>query len=275
MPELPEVETVVRALKQAELIGSRIVAVEVKWTKTVQAPSVNHFIRDLENALITGCRRIGKWIAIQVNNSIDLLVHLRMSGRLFISSSNHEKHLRVCFRLSNGLYLVFYDPRKFGRIALVANGQEYLKDLGPDPLNLDWDREKFREFLNQSKRSIKTLLLDQRVISGLGNIYVDEVLWRSKIHPLTKGYSLSAQQIFALIDKIVLVLNEAIEHQGTSLGKGQANFYRPNQELGTHQHFLRSYGQSKKPCFRCQTPMQKIRVAQRGTTLCPNCQKLS
>lgn len=271
MPELPEVETVVRLLRAKALPGKKIVNTHILWSKTLAIdPSL------LTGQTIRGCERLGKWIIITLDSGQDLLIHLRMSGKLFLSDQlPPSSHIRVYFTLDDARFLIFQDTRKFGRMILCNHAKTYLATLGQDPLDPLWDKQNFAALIQKSQKMIKPLLLDQKVIAGLGNIYVDEVLFRTKISPLTKSSTLSTAQIDKLIVEIPQVLQEAIINQGSSLGSGASNFHTPEQKLGTHQHKLLAYGRVGRPCLACTTPLEKIKVAQRGTTYCPVCQTIA
>lgn len=185
MPELPEVETLARELGMA-LVGRSIVAVEVCWPRSVAAPDPGTFVSRLTGRGIRDVRRRGKWLLLGLDGGEWLLVHLRMSGRLTVGRSDApgDPHTRVVFYLDNGQRLHFSDPRKFGRMVLTAYPEEWLGDLGPEPLDPDLTPERLAEILQGRRMRLKPLLTDQRVLAGLGNIYADEILWRAGLHPL-------------------------------------------------------------------------------------------
>ncbi len=270
MPELPEVETVVRGLRR--LIGRRITDVEVRWERAVAAPDVGTFVRRLRGRRIEEIRRRGKWVVIRLDGGLFLLVHLRMSGRLVVSQSGptDDRHLRVVLSLDGGSQLLFSDPRKFGRMALVEDPDEVLEGLGPEPLDEGFTVERLRGQLAGRRARLKSLLLDQRVVAGLGNIYTDEVLWRAELHPLRRADRLTDEEVARLHRAIREVLREAIAGRGTTLEDGR--YVGADGRPGDFAPRLAVYRRTGQPCPRCGTPIQRIRVGGRGTHFCPQCQ---
>ncbi len=271
MPELPEVETVVAELRP-HLTGRRILAADVLWPRTLASPDIATLVERLQGRQVIGLGRRGKHILIQLDSGDVLIIHLRMTGRLEIvagdSAGRAGPHVRAWFDLSGGECLVFTDARKFGRIWLVRDPAEVLGLLGPEPLDWDFDATRLAERLRGHRVAVKALLLDQSVIAGIGNIYADEALFIAGIHPLRPGSSLSDQEIAHLHDAIRQVLREAISQQGTTLRD-----YRPPYGLeGASQNQLRVYQQTGRPCPRCGSPIECIRVTQRSTHFCPHCQ---
>jgi len=261
MPELPEVETIARAL--IDVLGKSIVDVKIYFGP--------ENLEKLKGERIVQIRRRGKFLVFEMGRCF-LLVHLRMSGKFLIKRWDEvrEKHEQVIFDLDDGCSLRFFDPRKFGRLYVVNDPEEILRKLGPEPLQ--WEFDSFRKALKGRGRALKPLLLDQSFIAGIGNIYADEALWQAKLHPLTLASSLSNAQAFELYHAIQNVLKRGIATKGTSLGKGLANFQHVNGESGKHQDHLDVYGRGGMGCKRCQTEITKTKVAQRGTHLCPKCQ---
>jgi formamidopyrimidine-DNA glycosylase len=268
MPELPEVETVVRDLVAAGLEGARITGVRIHWARTIATPSPARFQRALRGRVIQRLSRRGKFIVIHLSDGGALLVHLRMTGRLLLASPG--PHDRVVFALSDGRELRFADPRKFGRIWLADDPATVLASLGPEPLAIT--PADFRRRLADRTRALKPLLLDQSFLAGIGNIYADEALWAAQLHPLRKSDTLDAPQADRLLRAIRTVLRRGIRNLGTSLGHGKTNFRLPRGESGRNREHLRAYGQTGLPCPRCTTPIARILVAQRATHLCPACQ---
>jgi formamidopyrimidine-DNA glycosylase len=274
MPELPEVETVVRDLRAARLSGARIARADVQWPRSVAAPSPPDFCSLIADLEILALSRRGKFIAIALSGGQTLLVHLRMTGRLLLiypgDSPSPAPHDRVVFHLRDGRRLCFRDPRKFGRLWLARNPAILLGKLGPEPLEIAL--AAFADRLAARSRRLKPLLLDQTFLAGLGNIYVDEALWAARLHPLRLSDSLSPAEARALLRAIRSALQRGIRNLGTSLGHGQTNFQLPQGQRGRNREHLRAYGQTGRPCPRCQTPIRRILVAQRSTHLCPACQ---
>jgi formamidopyrimidine-DNA glycosylase len=274
MPELPEVETFAAELRP-HLAGRRILAVEVLWTRTLAAPDPTTFAERLVGRQINALGRRGKHLLLELDSGDTLIVHLRMTGRLEVvpgdSPVRSGPHVRARFDLSGGECLVFTDARKFGRIWLAADRAEVLGRLGPEPLDWDFDAARLAAPIQRRRVAVKALLLDQTVVAGIGNIYADEALFLAGIHPLRPGTSLGDDEIERLHDAIRQVLREAISQQGTTLRD-----YRPPYGLeGAYQHQLRVYQQTDRPCPRCGTPIERIRVTQRSTHFCPHCQPLS
>jgi formamidopyrimidine-DNA glycosylase len=271
MPELPEVETVVAELRP-HLVGRRILTAEVFWQRTIAAPDLPAFAARLRGTQITSLGRRGKYLLFELDSGDVLIIHLRMTGRLEIvpgdSPVRTGPHVRAWFDISGGESLVFTDARKFGRIWLAQEPAEVLGSLGPEPLDWQFDAARLAGRIQRRRVAVKALLLDQSVVAGIGNIYADEALFLAGIHPLRPGVSLSADEIDRLHDAIRQVLREAISQQGTTLRD-----YRPPYGLeGAYQHQLRVYQQTGRPCPRCGTPIERIRVTQRSTHFCPHCQ---
>lgn len=275
MPELPEVQTIIDDLKYAGLIGREIQRVHVNWSKTI-ATDLSTFCKVLPHKTIEGLDRRGKFLVFHLSGSYKLLIHLRMTGRLLFvpHQTPSSPYIRLSLELDQGEELRFHDTRKFGRWYLVHQLEEVLHKLGPEPLDPSFTFEYFFYCLQQSKRALKPLLLDQTFIAGLGNIYVDEALWEAQLHPLQPANSLTRQEGEALYRAIQYVLKRGIDSQGTTLGKGRTNYYRLSGQQGSHQTLLQVFRQTDKPCHRCGHLIQRLKVAQRSTHICPYCQSL-
>ncbi len=268
MPELPEVETIRRELGPL-VVGRTIVGVEVEWEGSIARLSREEFEQGMRGRHILSLRRRGKYLLFDLSGGWTLLVHLGMTGALLLKPSGgmKAKHDRVLFLLDDGQGLHFEDMRKFGRLSLVRDEQEVVGHLGPEPLALD--PPGFRELMGRRRGMIKPLLLNQRFLAGLGNIYVDEVLFEARLHPLRRVESLSRKEIRALYRAIQGVLKQALGDRGTTF---DGAYRRPDERLGEHQERLRVYGRKGEPCPRCKTPIARIEVGGRGTYLCPRCQ---
>lgn len=266
MPELPEVETFARALAPA-LVGKTILSADLRWARTLAMPAPKKFHAQIKGQKITGIARRAKYLILQLKD-YSLIVHLRMSGDLIVRAGKIKpaKHDRLLLRLSNGKYLAFNDTRKFGRVWLVSQPAEIFGKLGPEPLEKDFTARWLFENLNKRQRRLKPLLLDQTFIAGLGNIYTDECLHIAKLHPLALSNTVTEQQAAALHKAIRSVLKEGIRHNGASIDWA----YRG----GDFQKHFRVYDRAGKPCKVCKTVVQKFTVGQRGTHICPNCQRL-
>jgi len=270
MPELPEVETIRRILDKS-LPGKKIKAVTLRKDKMLRCTSRTEFIRGLQKRQVRSVDRRGKFLLIRLDQDI-LLLHLGMSGQISIEQSDlKDKHIHFILDFYDGIHLFLRDPRMFGRIDLITEKEErsIFAHLGPEPFSDDFTPEKFRIFLKGRKASIKSLLLNQHPVAGVGNIYADEALFRAGIKPQTKGESISAAQAKKLHAAIRSVLQEAIHSGGTSI----SDYLDPRNRKGTFQLKLKVYGRSGKPCPKCGTDIQKDIVSQRGTHWCPKCQK--
>jgi formamidopyrimidine-DNA glycosylase len=274
MPELPEVETVARGL-QASLVGRTIVGVEVRWARSAIPPDPAAFARCLTGKTITSVGRRGKWVVVGLSGGKALLVHLHMTGQLVLEArgcldEERDQHVRVLILLDDGRSLRFSDTRKFGRLWLVDDPVEALSDLGPEPLADDFTAARFEELLASRRGRIKPLLLNQRFLAGLGNIYADEALWRAGVHPLRRAYTLTPAETRGLHRAIRSVLQAAIASGGTTLV--DEAFRHADGRSGEFAGRLAVYGRAEQPCPRCGTTIERITVSQRGAHFCPRCQ---
>ncbi len=265
MPELPEVETIARTLRP-DLVGRTILDASLRWPRTLAAPSARKFREQIKGRKIVDVGRRAKFLILKLSTS-NLLIHLRMSGDLLLRDANlkPEKHDRLVLSLSDGKALAFNDTRKFGRVWLVADPQEVLGGLGPEPLGDEFTPEWLYENLHARRRQLKPLLLDQSFLAGLGNIYTDEALHIAKLHPLAASDSVKREQAERLWEAVRAVLDEGIRRNGASIDW----VYRG----GEFQNHFRVYDRQGEACPVCGTIIQKLFVGQRGTHICPNCQK--
>jgi len=274
MPELPEVETIARHLRPA-LLNHRIEAVEVLWERTIDRPNVADFRTALIGTMPLSVGRRAKYIVIGLNSGQTLLVHLRMSGKFTLRAApegpGDDKHARVRLLMADGTWIVYIDPRKFGRFFLVDVPDDVLGDLGPEPLSAQFTPEWLQQQLDGRRGEIKRLLLDQHFLAGLGNIYVSEALWHARIHPQRVAGSLTSEQAQHLHTAIVEVLQAGIANGGTSLGDRQYQY--PDGQYGRHQNYLQVYDRAKEQCPRCHYALERIVQGQRSTYFCPVCQK--
>jgi len=275
MPELPEVQTVVNDLIYAGLIGKTICSADVLWNKTIGTQSPGDFVNKITGQKIRNIRRRAKYIIIDFQSGFHLLIHLRMSGRLYISpaSGKRNKHEHVILHLSDNHDLRFQDTRKFGRMIFTENPDSVLRKLGPEPLSDDFTTGQFKTMLNSKNRQLKPLLLDQGFIAGLGNIYVDEALWEARLHPQTVASELSSRKAVDLYRAIRKVLQKGIDNQGTSLGSGKSNFVSAERQQGNNAKNLMVFRRIDQACSRCGSKIKRIIVGQRSTHICPKCQK--
>ncbi len=278
MPELPEVHTTIQDLLQGGLPGSRITSVDVQWPRTVGG-NEEAFTHAILNRRIFQLRRRGKYIILELDAGSGILVHLRMSGRLYLCDpeappTGYERvKLGITRTDGSTAELRFHVPRKFGRMIFTADVNQAVSHVGIEPLSPDFDHRVLSQILAGRTRRIKPLLLDQTVIAGLGNIYTDEALWEARIHPLRPADSLDTREVTALADAIREVLTRGIRNLGTSLGAGASNFVFPGKEVQAHnQEDLRVFQKTGTPCPRCGTTIKRIIVAQRSSHVCPRCQ---
>ncbi|MBI5863457.1 MAG: DNA-formamidopyrimidine glycosylase [Planctomycetes bacterium] len=271
MPELPEVETIVRAARP-RLLRRRIGAFHSRWVRQV-SPGEREVRAAIVGATIADVRRRGKFIVIELERGSRsagvLLIHLRMSGRFEWGRTDDRpdsepRHVRATFDLSGGVRLYFCDARKFGRLRYVADLKTTPLAIGPEPLDRSFTPARLAGILRSRRKLLKPLLLDQAAIAGLGNIYTDESLFRAGLHPLRKSSSLTDPQIAALHQAIRRTLREGIRHSGTSL-----DWAYPEGKMQTR---LLVYGRGDQPCRRCGDTIVVLRVGQRSTHVCPTCQ---
>ena len=276
MPELPEVETIARGLRPA-LVGRTVEHVDVLWARTIDRPAPTIFADLVTGVRFTDVGRRGKVLHFEFDRPYTLLVHLRMSGRFALRSRiegpGDDKHARVRMALDDGTWLVFIDPRKFGRFYLVEDVRSVLHHLGPDAMSPAFNPRWLETALAGRRGEIKRLLLDQRFVAGIGNIYVSESLWRAGIHPARAAGSLSAEECRRLYAAIVAVLGESIAAGGTSLEDRQ--YVYPNGELGGYRLHLSVYDRAAEACPRCGYAIERLVQGQRSSYYCPICQPLS
>jgi formamidopyrimidine-DNA glycosylase len=269
MPELPEVQTIVDGLLSA-VKGQKILNVEVLEPKTLLRKSALL----IENQSIKNISRIGKYIIFEFQD-LYLVVHLRMTGQFFFYPKNAlelSPYDRVKFHLPSGV-LVFRDVRKFGTMKVGSDLKDLMPSLGKDALDPLFDDKELFNLCQKSQRCIKAFLLDQANVAGLGNIYVDEALYESHIHPNSRCLAIPKEAVYRLYQAIIRVLNKALNAKGTSIGKGLGNYKHVNGE-GKHQQDLCIYGKKGHVCQKCHSAFEKTVIASRGSMFCPGCQKL-
>lgn len=280
MPELPEVETIRRELARI-LPGRKIIRVELHRENMLRGQARGVFVKGLKYRQIEKVARRGKYLLIRLNQGV-LLVHLGMTGQVLWtpctksksvsdpSPPELDKHIHLVLDLSDKCRLCFRDPRMFGRFQLIDRETEkkLFANLGPEPLSQRFTAAYLQQALAERTASIKSLLLGQQLVAGLGNIYADEALFHAGILPQTPGGQLTSTQIDRLHTSIPKVIRAAIRRRGTSL----SDYLDPRARQGTFQLLLQVYGREGQLCFRCGTPIMKATVAQRGTHWCPSCQ---
>ncbi len=270
MPELPEVETIARGLREP-LVGRRFTGLRVGWENLVARPTVEEFERGLVGQRILGVKRRGKYLVFALSGGESLIVHLRMTGRLLIKNSGDQpdKHDYLIFELDDGRELRFNNVRKLGRVYLVDDEDEVMGRLGPEPLDDDFTSADFPALLSGRRGMIKPLLLNQRFMAGIGNIYADEALFAARIHPERKADTLTASEIERLYHAIRRVLAQGIRNRGTTF----SDYLDAEGREGRNQEYLRVFRRTGQPCPRCGTPIERTVVGGRGTYFCPKCQK--
>ncbi|WP_066258088.1 DNA-formamidopyrimidine glycosylase [Neobacillus drentensis] len=274
MPELPEVETVRKTLKKL-VVNKTIKDITVYWPKIIKNPvEVEQFVDALIGETIVDVGRRGKFLIIYTGN-FALVSHLRMEGKygLYQKDEPFDKHTHVLFHFTDGTELRYRDVRKFGTMHLYKKGDEFLTEpligLGPEPFSEEFTVEYLAKKLEKTTRKIKTALLDQKFFVGLGNIYVDEALFRAGIHPERLANTLNKDEITLLHREIVATLSEAVKKGGSTI----RSYVNSQGEIGMFQLELYAYGRKGEECKRCGTPLEKTTVGGRGTHYCPHCQK--
>ncbi|HEY6118321.1 MAG TPA: bifunctional DNA-formamidopyrimidine glycosylase/DNA-(apurinic or apyrimidinic site) lyase [Pyrinomonadaceae bacterium] len=275
MPELPEVEQIVRALAQA-ISGRRILAAELRLKRTAPGISAANFDRKLRNSLITTVKRRGKYILIELDSHQVLTTHLRMTGK-FVSAAAGEPlppYAHVVFHLDNDRSLIFCDMRQFGRMRILTENKLWqtpeLSTLAPEPLTPDFSTDYFIDTLSRSTRSLKQLLLDQTKVLGLGNIYAGEALFLARISPFKSAATLSRKRALTLHQTIRSVLQEAIDLGSTlriNLSDGGGTYF------SSPERFWRVYEREGEPCVNCGKRIRRVVHGGRSTYYCPFCQK--
>lgn len=266
MPELPEVETIKRELEKA-VLGKKITEVCVHNPKVIREPAVDKFKKGLAGAGIKHILRKAKVLILELSNGKSLVIHLKMTGQLVYPGGG--KNSRVVFRLSDGKALDFNDQRLFAELRLMDDWRElkFIRGLGPEPFDIGI--EKFKEMLAAKKTKIKPLLMDQAFISGIGNLYAAEVLFRARIHPGRPANSLSDKEQELLFKEIKGVLAQAIQHKGSSVDQ----YVQLSGKPGDYVKYHKVYDRVGKPCLACKTRIKRISLGGRGTYFCPRCQK--
>jgi len=274
MPELPEVEHVVRALRPV-VVGRRILAAELNLKRISPEVSRPAFARQLKDLRINAVGRRGKYILFELDSGALLTTHLRMTGKFVALGTDDElpPYAHVVFYLDDDRRLVFCDMRQFGRMRIISNSQKLPKELlalAPEPLSDEFSEEYFLQTLRKSRRSLKTLLLDQTRVLGLGNIYAVEALFLAGIHPLKQAHTLSKPRARKLFQAIKTILQEAI-HSGSTLridlSDGESSY------IGSSERFWRVYEREGEPCVNCGTTIRRVAHGGRSTYFCPRCQR--
>lgn len=270
MPEIAEVETIKNDLIKSDVLSNKIINVEIFKTSLIKS-SLDEFIKKSKNKKISNILRIGKYLIFDLGD-LYLTIHLKMTGHIFLKNKTYhrKKHDHIIFHLDSNKKLIYFDPRRFGSISLKKE-LSFLDKLGPDILSKKFNFKSFYKDLKLKKQKIKALLLDQSFLAGLGNIYADEALFLAKIHPEKLPSQLKSKKAQDLFNSIKIVIKKAIKNRGTSLGTGRSNFSSIDEVFGLNQNHLLIH--TKKTCPKCKRDVKKIKINQRTSHFCKNCQK--
>src|SRR6185503_2461044 len=283
MPELPEVETVARDLRP-RILGATITGARVSWARTLRTHTPETFGEAIAGRRVEAVWRRAKQIVIDLSGDAALTIHLKMTGQLFVVPADtlEDPYVRLVLELADGRELRFRDIRKFGKIGLYGRdpingelvaelgGAAVFAGIGPEPLSDAFTLREFRRRLRRRKGRLKPLLLDQSFVAGVGNIYADESLWRSRLHPLRSASSLRPPDERRLYEAMRGVLSEAVERRGSSID----DYTAPDGD-GSMQERLDVYQRTGEPCRRCGRPVKRIVIGARSTHFCSWCQRLS
>ncbi len=270
MPELPEVETVINYLKN-EILDLKIFDINIKNDKFIKNSSKDEFKEFLKNKTIKNISRKGKYLIFELSENSYMISHLRMEGKYFVDDKLiNRKHDYLIFKLSNNKYLSYNDSRQFGTFHISHNPYELkeIKKLALDPLEDKFDVEYLYQKSNKSNKNIKTFLLDQSIISGIGNIYASEILFDAKINPFIAANQISKKDIEEIVNSSKKILKLAIKHNGTTI---HTFSFGPNK-TGDFNNFLKVVYRERKDCFDCHNPIKRIKQQSRSTFYCENCQ---
>ncbi len=276
MPEMPEIETIRRSL-EPHIQGRKIQSVEVLLPRQIKWPEPDGFVARILQTTIVGLDRRGKYLLLQLDNQVSLVFHLRMTGQLVYvppQGQDISHHNRLIIRLDNASKLIFSDTRTFGTMYAMHQDELWriqgMAELGPEPLSPEFTVEYLQKAAAQRKTKIKSFLLDQSKVGGLGNIYVDEALFLAGIHPLRQAGSLDLSELIKLQAAVNKVIADGIADGGTTF----RDYRNGDGEKGSHQDHLYVYGRDGQPCRLCGTILAKTKVGGRGTRFCPQCQPL-
>lgn len=269
MPELPEVETVLRGLKPV-LQDSTIINATIT-RPNLRYPFPLNLCDRLQGQKIIGLNRRAKYLVIDLDSGESLIIHLGMSGRVKINS-HPQLHDHFILKLSNECQIRYHDPRRFGFIDLTStthiNQYKFFLNLGPEPFSDRFNPQHLLQTSQKRNTPIKTFLLDQKVVAGLGNIYVCEALFLAKVNPFMAASKLTLSLTRSLVPIIQQVLHEAIQAGGSTL----KDHHQPNGEMGYFQHQFKVYGREGAPCYICKMPIHRLHQSGRSTFYCPSCQ---
>jgi len=269
LPELPEVETIKNELAP-RVVGRCINGVTLNWKGMVAYPEAKEFCRGVIGKKIAGLNRRGKYLLFHLDNGDSLIIHLKMTGALILGNdlSRQPEYTRAVIHLDNGDCIFFRDPRKFGKMRLVKDGDAITDKLGSEPLEGGFTAGKLAKLLEKRKAPVKMVLLDQKAIAGIGNMYADEALFAAGINPLRRADGLLKEEIGRLYKAIRRVLREAVGSKGASV----STYYRPDGGKGTAHFSFKVAHRRGQNCLKCGEPLKYIKVGNRGTYFCRQCQ---
>ena len=270
MPELPEVETFVRALRRP-LLGRTIVAARNDWPRHIALPPPDELAARIAGRRIEAIDRRGKYLVFSLSDDENLIIHLKMTGHLSVvpADTPTDPYAHTIFALDDGRELRFRDPRKFGRVYLVRDPADVLGPLGPEPLAGEFSAEALAERLARRRRVLKPLLLDQTFLAGIGNIYADEALFDARLQPTRRSETLTAEEIAALHAAIRKVLALGIEREGASI----STYVKADGQKGDMQNAVAVFRRTGQTCYACGGPIERIVLGGRSTHYCPGCQR--
>ena len=295
MPELPEVETTIKDLKR-KILNRQIKDVWFDAPLLIKKPKPQEFVSKIKGLKIKGIRRRGKNILLDLTGEKTLLIHQKLTGHLLYGKWEVQKigkgkfivkplikgpleeevnnYIHLIFYLDNGWQLALSDLRKFAKVVFgrkeVIENLEELKKLGPEPLAPDFTFENYKEIIKKQSRKIKQVLMDQEIISGIGNIYSDEILWEAKVHPFKPAKKVKEEELRAIYQAMKKILKEAIEKRGTST----SDFRDPSGEKGFYTEIRRVYQREGEKCSRCKNLIKRVKIGGRSAHFCPYCQRL-
>lgn len=275
MPELPEVETTKNDLISLGLINTKVMDFKCHWDNILENGSTEDFRTFLKGQTLVGISRRAKYIIFEFTDSKYLIVHLRMTGQFSKPKDKYEhlKHEHVHILFGDDMWLVYKDTRKFGKFAMIEDLNSYFKHLGPEPLLETFTDKFFDKCLGSTQGNIKSRLLNQTVVAGLGNIYVDEALFLAGVLPTRLVKNVNSAERRLLRESIQKVLKDGLENMGTSLGTGEGNYLSVSGRRGKNKQRLKVFRREGQECYVCNTLIFKQKLASRGTHYCITCQK--
>lgn len=276
MPELPEVQVVINSLNE-KIINHIFTDINIFVPKIIKNIEIDEFKKSIKNSKIISFNRKGKYIIINLSNEKSWIVHLRMEGKFFVSNQNEykiNKHTIALFHLNNNKTLAFEDTRRFATFDIIntkdINFFLPLSKVNKDPIDSTFSYLDFYNKVSKLNKKIKTTLLDQSIISGIGNIYADEILFDVKIHPETISKNLTKNDCKNICESAKKILLESIKHNGTTISSFKFN----GIESGSYQNYLKIHNKKIKNCFNCENKIKFIKINGRGTYICEDCQKI-